>query len=218
MGRTPKYVDEVEKLLRNGWGVKDIVKNTNISKSTVYDVLAKMKKRARYNFKELMTEDYLWKYENTLDNFDKTIREMNEEVEIVKNKYAIIESKINMEIGRLSDKQAMVKSNLLANLISCQSSRTNELIKLSAQRDKASDLKAKVYNAGPVCNAIDEWINKTSPEKGELPKIAELKKIDTESEPNINEPKSLPEPLNKEDTTKEPSQADLDTLKEMEDE
>jgi len=235
MGRSPKYVDEVEKLLRNGWNVKDIVSNTNISKSTVYDVLAKMKKRARYNFKELMSEDYLWKYENTLDNFDRTIRECNEEMELVKNKYAIIESKINLQIVGLDNKQAMVKAHLLANLISCQSSRTNEIIKLCAQRDKASDLKARVYNAGPVVNAIDEWVNRTTPPAGELPRIQELDKVDPqplnppenrdelylpkdlENKPNINveDEKILPSRLNNEEDIKTPSDEDLKTLREM---
>ena len=220
MGRPPKYVDEVEKLLRDGWSVKDIVSNTNISKSTVYDVLAKMKKSARYNFKELMTEDYLWKYENTLDNFDRTIRECNEEMELVKSKYAVIESKINLQIVGLSDSKAMVKANLLANLISCQSSRTNEIIKLCAQRDRASDLKARVYNAGPVVNAIDEWINKTTPPMGELPRVGELEKIDppdpkTSVEDEVGENEITPSKLNSEALHKTPSEEDLKTLREM---
>ena len=59
-------------------------------------------------------------------------------------------------------------------------------------------MKAKVYNAGPVVNAIDNWI------RDNTPKIAEL--------PELN----MIEPNDKAEKTPEISEDDMKILREME--
>ncbi|KKN46005.1 hypothetical protein LCGC14_0676990 [marine sediment metagenome] len=198
MGRRPTHVDEIERLLDTGYNAKEIIKNTNISSATVYRVIDKLKRSARFEFKNLFKDDFLYKYWQTLGNFDKTIKECNEEIEVVKSKYAAIEFQIMEAMEGLSSKQAVSKAHLLANLISCQSSRTNELIKLVGARDKASDAKARVYNQGPVVNALDEWVNRTTPTMAELPKIAELENIEP-SKLNTSESNDISDEISDED-------------------
>jgi len=133
-----------------------------------------------------MKEDYLWKYQKTLANFDKTIKECNDEIELIREEYNDTQLQLKEAIKELQlPRQSMVKSNLLSNIITSQSNKTNELIRLTSQRDKASDLKARVYNQGPVVNAIDEWVNRTTPAMGELPKIGELEDL-AEKPPKLN--------------------------------
>ena len=171
MGRRPQHVDEVERMLDAGYSVKDIVRTTNISQPTVYRVLNKLKKEARYDFKNLMSEDYLWKYLKTLQNFDLTIKQCNNEIDYMKSKYDTLEKNTNELIKLLPDSKAGTKAMLMANLTSIQSNRTNEIVKLCAQRDKASETKAKVYNQGPVVNAIDEWVNGGNAKQADLPEL-----------------------------------------------
>ncbi len=212
MGRAPKYHDDIERLLSYGYNAKDVSEELNIGIATVYRVLAKLKKQARYDFKNLMSEDYLWKYQKTLENFDKTIRQCNEEITAMKKRYIELEAKINLEITSLNDKKAITKATLLQSLINIQSNRSNELAKLTAQRDKASDMKAKVYNAGPVVNAIDQWINQTTPTNGELPKVDELDKL-------IDKPQPLPSPnINEPDDGSPPSWLNSDESNNIEEE
>lgn len=174
MGRRPKHVDEVERLLDSGYSVKDIIRTTNISQSTVYRVVDKLKKEARYDFKHLMEHDYLWKYQKTIQNLDLTIKQCNEEIETIKQKYNSLEIITMNEFENLPDAKASTKALLLGTLATIQSNRTNEMIKLCAQRDKASEIKAKTYNQGPVVNAIDEWVNGGTAQMGELPRVKEL--------------------------------------------
>lgn len=211
MTRESAYFKEIERLLTNGFEPKHIVKITNIPKATVYRIRDKLRKESRIDFNELMEKDYLWKYQQNLENFSRTIQEMNEEMEVVKKKYDAIEYQIMESIEQLQlPRQSMTKASLLVALISCQSSRTNELIKLAQQRDKSTDLKAKVYNAGPVVHAIDQWVQSTNPSMGNLPKNSfEEPKALEESPPKLNISVTEEVPLD---------QDDLDVLKEMEDE
>lgn len=211
MGRRPQHVDAVESLLDVGYSVKDIIRDTNISQSTIYRVIDKLKKEARYDFKHLMEHDYLWKYQKTLQNFDLTIKECNMEISKMKNKYDSLEIITMNEFESLSDSRAGTKALLLSNLTTIQSNRSNELVKLTTQRDKATELKAKTYNQGPVVNAIDEWVNNNHPSGGELPRLKELDTLSDKSEEMISpeEPKHINEGT-------EISKEDLEVLKEME--
>lgn len=173
-GRPEKYNEEVERLIDNGWTIKDIVSKTNISQATVYRVLDKLKRRARHDFKNLMQHDFLWKYQKTLENYDKTVRQCNEQIDSLKIEYNQLKQLTLMDLENTPDNKHMARATLLSNLINIQSNRTNELQKLVTARDKASDSKAKVYNQGPVVNAIDEWVQKNTPSLGELPRIPEL--------------------------------------------
>ena len=177
MGRTAKYYVEIERLLDNGYNINEVVGELNISSRTVYRVLDKLKKQARYDFKNLMQEDFLWKYQKTLENFDKTIRQCNEQISTIGVKYDDYEHRVKEELDSCDKTKYMARATLLGNLINIQSNRTNELQKLVTARDRASDNKAKVYNQGPVVNSIDNWVHQTTPSAGELPVIPEIKKI-----------------------------------------
>ncbi len=177
MGRGSKYFKEIQHLLEIGYEPKQIVEITGCSRRTVDRVTHKLKTEARYEFKTLLTEDYLWKYQKTLENYSKTIQQCNEELVSMNLEYAIIRQKVISELEITPDAKGMTKATLLTNLANLQSSRTNEMIKLTAQRDRATSEKARVYNQGPVVYAMDEWVNRTNPTAGELPTITEVNKI-----------------------------------------
>lgn len=180
MARKSAYFKEVERLLKIGYEPTDIIKMTGIPKSTVYRLTEKLQAEGLRIFKRTMSHDFIWKYQMNMENISQTIQQLNEEMVICKAKYDEIESDIDQAIELLSlPKQSSVHANLLMAKISCQSSRTNELIKLTAQRDKATESKAKLFNQGPVVNAVHEWVNSSPPPMGqtphlELPKPPEL--------------------------------------------
>jgi hypothetical protein len=218
MARTSRYFKEIERLLNIGYEPKHIMKITGIPKATVYRIVGKLQKEARHDFKNLMSNDYLWKYQMNLENYSKTIQECNEEIDYMKKKYNSIEYLTMEALENCDDSKVVAKATLLSNLTAIQSARTNEITKLVAQRDKASDMKAKIYNQGPVVHAIDEWVSQTTPRMGELPRIAELKELDKVDDIVNNKlndklgsepPKlNIPEPIL--------SEEDLEVLKEME--
>ena len=211
MARKSSYFKEVERLLRVGYEPSDIIKMSGIPKATVYRLINKLQVESRYEFKRTMSHNFLWKYQQNMENFSRTIQEMNEEIEIVKAKYADFEQLILSSIEELViPKQSMVKASLLMALISCQSSRTNELIKLAQQRDKATEGKAKLFNQGPVVNAVHEWVNSAPPPAGILPHIPELDTIrDEEEKPILAKLNSI--------TLTEEEEEELRIQKEMED-
>lgn len=212
MGRQPKYVDKVEQLLDDGWTVKDIVNRTNIGRSTVYNVLTKLKKRARYDFKNLMTEDYLWQYQKTLENFTKTIRQCNEKIDTIDKRYDAIQALTMKDLENTPETKHMARATLINNLITIQSNRTNELQKMVTARDKAADNKARVYNAGPVVNSIDEWVRQTNPAAGEVPRIDAIQGVIKKTEVTARE---LASKLNTDSNINDMSEEDLDTINEM---
>lgn len=174
MGRGSKYFKEIQHLLEIGYEKKQIVEITGCSKATVDRVTRKLKIEARFEFKNLLTEDFLWKYQKTLENYSRTIQQCNEEITKMNDKYDTIELKINTELEDMPENKAMTRATLLGSLIQVQSSRTNELIKICATRDRATGEKARVYNQGPVMYAMDEWVNNTNPQQGELPHVEEV--------------------------------------------
>ncbi len=173
-------MEEVERLIDIGWSVKDIVKKTNLCKSTVYNVINKLKREARYDFKNLMHHDYLWLYQRTLENLDKTIRQCNDQITAINVKYDEIEKITMDELEATPEAKNMVRSTLITSLISIQSNRTNELSKLLSTRDKASETKARLFNQGPVVFSINEWINSNTPPTAEPPHLPELEKLKDE--------------------------------------
>lgn len=206
MTRESAYFKEIERLLSIGYEPKHINKISGIPTSTVYRIVDKLRREARFDFDNLMEKDYLWKYQQNIENFSKTIQECNEKLVEIKIKYDELEERTLNAIDELDPKHHMTKATLLNNLINLQSARTNEMIKIVAQRDKATDMKAKVYNAGPVVHAIDEWINKTHPSNAEMPALV-LDDID-DKPPELNS-------TNTTDIDMELSQDDLDVLKEL---
>ena len=206
MSRKSAYFKEIERLLGIGYEPKHIMEMTGISKTTVYRIVDKLRKEARYDFKELMEKDYLYKYQLTLGNLSKTIQECNEEITFMKNKYKDLEIMVIKQLESTPNNKATAQSMLLSNLTTIQSNRSNELHKLISQRDRATDLKSKIYNQGPVVNAIDEWVTKNSPSMGELPRLKELDIIN-EDVIKVSDTSEPSEPINNED--------DLRVLEEM---
>lgn len=181
MTRKSTYFKEIERLLELGYEPKHIMKMTNISKATVYRIVDKLRTESRVEFSQLMEKDYLWKYQNTIANFSKTITQCNEEILQMRIKYDAIELQTLEAIDNLPPNKDMVRATLLNNLTTIQVARTNELQKMVTSRDKASDLKAKVFNAGPVVHAIDDWIRKTNPASGEEPRLGVLSNNDDDN-------------------------------------
>lgn len=208
MTRESAYFKEIERLLANGFEPKHITKITGIPQSTVYRIVEKLRTEARMDFNQLMDKDYLWKYQQNLENFSRTIQECNEEIVTMRKKYDEIEAKMIEELEGLPDSKAMVKATILASLVSLQSAKTNEFKKIVDTRDKASETKARIYNAGPVVYAIDNWVRNTHPENGNAPMLA------------LDEPPKeyIPLKLNTIQPTDndEPSDEELRVLKEME--
>ncbi len=172
MGRKSKWTEEVERLVDIGYEPKQIVKKTGLAQSTVYKHIEKLRTQARFRFSNLMSKDYLYQYFKVLDNFAMTIQQCNEELGHASIKYDELEKQVNTAINNLNqDKHPIAHSAMLGQLIQIQNSRENAVVRLTAQRDRASDLKAKVYNAGPVVNAIDNWIRDNTPKMAELPEL-----------------------------------------------
>ena len=77
MTRRGKYFEEIQHLLEIGYEPKQIIKITGCSKATVYRIVDKLKTEARYEFKNLLQHDYLWKYQKTIENFSGTSTDLS---------------------------------------------------------------------------------------------------------------------------------------------
>lgn len=169
MGRKSKWKDEIERLVDKGYDPKHIAKKLGLNLSTVYKHVEKFRTEARHRFGNLMSKDYLYQYFITLDNFARTIQQCNEELDTSHEKYDGLEGRITIAVNALDKaKHPIAHSAMLGQLIQVQNSRENAVVRLTAQRDRASDLKAKVYNEGPVVATIDQWIRDNPPKTGEL--------------------------------------------------
>jgi hypothetical protein len=157
-----KQMDMIEQMLRNGYEAKDIYKVTGIPRSTVYQKVTKLKKEARYQFDQVMQEDYLWLYQMNLSNYSRTIKEVNEKMVEVNEKYDELERITKEALSKVDDAKHVSKSNFIANLIQINNSRSNDLARLTAQRDKASEMKAKLFNQGPVVHKVSEFMKLTT--------------------------------------------------------
>ena len=158
MGRKALHFKEIEHLLNVGYEAKDIVKITNIPKGTVYRIVDKLREEAKLNFDQLMTKDYLYKYQMNLDNYSKTIIQCNEEISIINAKYDQLESLVMVDLESCPTDKYLARSTYLANLINIRNNRTIEIQKLIAQRDKSSEMKARIFNSGPVVYRINQVV------------------------------------------------------------
>jgi hypothetical protein len=158
MGRKALHFKEIEHLLSVGYEAKDIVKITNIPKGTVYRIVDKLREEAKINFDQLMTKDYLYKYQMNLDNYSKTIVQCNEEIVIINAKYDQLERLVMEDLESTPPDKYLARSTYLANLINIRNNRTIEIQKLVAQRDKSSEMKARIFNSGPVVYRINQVV------------------------------------------------------------
>ena len=158
MGRKALHFKEIEHLLSVGYEAKDIVKITNIPKGTVYRIVDKLREEAKINFDQLMTKDYLYKYQMNLDNYSKTIVQCNEEIVIINTKYDQLERLVMEDLESTPPDKYLARSTYLANLINIRNNRTIEIQKLIAQRDKSSEMKARIFNSGPVVYRINQVV------------------------------------------------------------
>jgi len=171
-----EQMDIIEGMLRNGWEAKDIYKQTNLPRSTVYAKVSKLKREARYDFDKVINEDYLWLYQMNLMNYSRTIKEVNEEIERVNKKYDELE-KITMEaLQAVEERKHLGKSNFISNLITINNCRANDLAKLTQQRDRASEMKARLFNQGPVAHRTAEYLKITMNSTREILPILEKQK------------------------------------------
>jgi hypothetical protein len=161
-----KHKVEVEHMLNIGYAPKDIIKVTNIPKSTVYRDVKSLKSEAKVDFENLMTEDYTWVYYKTLENYDKTIIACNKELEKFDEKYDKLEKKILAEMENIPDNKIGARVNLYSSLIALIGMRTSEKMRILNQRDTATNQKAKILNAGPVVFKVNEYVRQHS---GTLP-------------------------------------------------
>lgn len=153
-------------MLNIGYAPKDIIKVTNIPKSTVYRDVKSLKSEAKVDFENLMTEDYTWVYYKTLENYDKTIIACNKELEKFDEKYDKLEKKILAEMENIPDNKIGARVNLYSSLIALMGLRTSEKMRILNQRDTATNQKAKILNAGPVVFKVNEYVRQHS---GTLP-------------------------------------------------
>ena len=158
MGRKALYFKEIEHLLSVGYEAKDIIKITNIPRGTVYRIVDKLREVAKINFDQLMTKDYLYKYQMNLDNYSKTIVQCNEEIKTINTKYDQLERIVMESLEVCPPDKYLARSTYLANLINIRNNRTIEIQKLIAQRDKSSEMKAKIFNSGPVVYRINQVV------------------------------------------------------------
>lgn len=208
MART-KIGKEVERLIDLGYGdPKALSQQTGLSERQCHRYLHEFRIKAKVRFDNLMDEDYLYQYYNTLDNFSRTIQQCNEELIKLHTKYDDLEVQISEAVNELDkQKHPIAHSAMLGQLIQVQNSRENAVVRLTAQRDKASDLKAKVYNAGPVVAALDQWVRDNTPKAGALVELnTSLKNIKTST------------PVEEDDKSSEISEEDAKVIKEMDEE
>ena len=158
MGRKSVYIKQIEHLLSVGYEAKDIVKITNIPKGTIYRIVDQLREEAKTNFDQLMTKDYLYKYQMNLDNYSKTIVQCNIEIETVNKKYDELEKVVMESLEVCPVDKYIARSAYMTNLINIRNNRTIEIQKLIAQRDKSSEMKAKIFNSGPVVYRINQVV------------------------------------------------------------
>ena len=158
MSRRSKYFKTIEHLMETGYEAKDICKISGIPRATVYRIVDKLREEAKLNFKDLMEKDYLYKYQRNLEELSKTIIQCNERMIEVDVKYNALEGQAQTALEAVEVSKHISKAHLISNLIAIQSGRTNEIIKLIAQRDRASEVKATLYNKGPVVYRINEFV------------------------------------------------------------
>ena len=209
MGRKALYFKEIEHLLSVGYEAKDIIKITNIPRGTVYRIVDKLREEAKINFDQLMTKDYLYKYQMNLDNYSKTIVQCNEEIKTINTKYDQLERIVMESLEVCPVDKYIARSAYMTNLINIRNNRTIEIQKLIAQRDKSSEMKAKIFNSGPVVYRINqvvenkvlqpEMLSEQSTQERTMPELVN----NTEKVENIEENDVI-------------SEEDLQVLKEME--
>ncbi len=158
MARDSKYFTTIENLMDVGYVAKDIPKMTGIPKSTVYRVVNKLREEAKFDFKELMEKDYLYKYQQNLEGLDKTIVWCNEEMVKVNEKYDELGTTTQEALDQVEVTKHISKAHLISNLIAVQTNRVKELSLLVMQRDKAVNDKATLYNKGPVVYRVNEYV------------------------------------------------------------
>jgi hypothetical protein len=205
MGRKAVYTKQIEHLLSVGYEAKDIVKITNIPKGTIYRIVDQLREEAKTNFDQLMTKDYLYKYQMNLDNYSKTIVQCNIEIETINVKYDELEKVVMESLEVCPVDKYIARSAYMTNLINIRNNRTIEIQKLIAQRDKSSEMKAKIFNSGPVVYRINQVVESKVLQPEMLNDQKPLKEFvnNTEKVEEIVEDKAI-------------SEEDLQVLKEME--
>ncbi len=208
MTRKAKYFQEVERLLDHGLEPKQIIKVTGIPESTVYWVRKKLREEARLDFKELMSEDYIWKYQKTLENYSKTIQQMNDAIAEAKQRYAAKEAELREELAGIPSDKYMARATILQAIVAIEGQKNQDLVKLTAQRDKATESKARTYNQGPVVYAVDEWLRTGNANQPEITALNNAVDV------NIDTPPADPKPI----SMQAPDADDLEILKQMDEE
>ena len=228
MTRKAKYFKEVQDLIEMGMDAKQIIALRGIPKTTVYRIRQKLIQEAKYDFLSLLNGEYIWTYIQTLANFTKTIRQCNERIDGLPAKYAQLEREMRAELEATPPKMAMVRATLLQAIANLQSAQSAELKELVAQRDKASNEKARTLNQGAFAKAVDELIRTGQKIEPNVPEIlalvaevtgiplapSEAPKNDTLPEAlpvdvNIDMPPTAPQPIIM------PTADDLEVLKKM---
>ena len=105
-----------------------------------------------------MTKDYLYKYQMNLDNYSKTIIQCNIEIDTINVKYDELEKVVMESLELCPIDKYIARSAYMTNLINIRNNRTIEIQKLIAQRDKSSEMKAKIFNSGPVVYRINQVV------------------------------------------------------------
>ena len=157
MGRKSVYIKQIEHLLSVGYEAKDIVKITNIPKGTIYRIVDQLREEAKTNFDQLMTKDYLYKYQMNLDNYSKTIIQCNIEIETINVKYDELEKVVMESLEVCPVDKYIARSAYMTNLINIRNNRTIEIQKrysIPAQSciESTKSWRAKSYN--PKCSMI----------------------------------------------------------------
>ena len=93
-----------------------------------------------------------------LDNYSKTIIQCNEEIVVINAKYDQLERLVMEDLESTPPDKYLARSTYLANLINIRNNRTIEIQKLIAQRDKSSEMKARIFNSGPVVYRINQVV------------------------------------------------------------
>ena len=212
MGRKALYFKQVEHLLSVGYEAKDIIKITNIPRGTVYRIVDKLREEAKINFDQLMTKDYLYKYQMNLENYSKTIVQCNEEIKTINAKYDQLERIVMESLEVCPPDKYLARSTYLANLINIRNNRTIEIQKLISQRDKSSEMKAKIFNSGPVVYRINQVVEN----KVLQPEMLSEQSTQEQTMPELVNNTTVEEKVENIEESDVISEEDLQVLKEME--
>ena len=79
-------------------------------------------------------------------------------------KYDELEALTLSELENVPDSKHVSKVHFIQTLVSINNNRVGDLARLVQQRDMASEMKAKLYNSGPVVYRINEYVK----EKGSI--------------------------------------------------